>query len=72
MTIAAPGWTFEAQLEEDGFHMLWLVKSHQRTGTVQGRYLLSALLKMGWRIVAASPDEQAMLEAHGFGSRRVQ
>jgi hypothetical protein len=41
-------------------------------GKRQGRYLLSAVLKIGWRIVRASPEEQAMLEAHGFGSRRIQ
>jgi len=30
------------------------------------------VLKIGWRIVAASPEEQALLDAHGFGSGRVQ
>jgi hypothetical protein len=72
VTIAAPGWTFEAQLEEDEWHMLWLNSPNRVTGKRQGRYLLSAVLKIGWRIVRASPAEQAMLEAHGFGSRRVQ
>jgi hypothetical protein len=28
----------------------------------------SAALTLGWRIVHASPEEQALLEAHGFGS----
>jgi hypothetical protein len=36
------------------------------------RGLLSAALQNGWRIVRASPEEQAMLDAHGFGSRRIQ
>jgi len=66
VTIAAPGRTFKAQLEEDEFHMLWLNTPNLVTGKRQGRYLLSAVLKIGWRIVNASPDEQAMLEAHGF------
>jgi hypothetical protein len=35
-------------------------------------YLLEDVLKIGWRIVSASPEEQALLDAHGFGSRRVQ
>jgi hypothetical protein len=34
--------------------------------------LLSAVLKIGWRIVHASLEEQALLEAHWFGSRRIQ
>jgi hypothetical protein len=71
VTIAAPGWTFEAQLEEDEWHMLWLNSPNLVTGKRQGRYLLSAVFKVGWRIVRASPEEQALLEAHGFGSRRV-
>jgi len=72
VTIAAPGWTFEGTLEEDEWHMLWLNSPNLVTGKRQGRYLLSAVLTIGWRIVNASPEEQAMLEAHGFGSRRVQ
>ena len=36
-----------------------------------GHYLLSAVLKIGWRIVRASPEEQVLVEAHGFGSGRV-
>jgi hypothetical protein len=73
MTIvgAATGETFDAQLEEDEFHMLWLVHRNRRnSGHVQ--ILLSAALQTGWRIVRASPEEQALLEAHGFGSRRLQ
>jgi hypothetical protein len=34
--------------------------------------LLSAAPQNGWRIVHASPEEQALLDAHGFGSGRVQ
>jgi hypothetical protein len=51
--------------------MLWLVHRNRRnSGRVQ--ILLSAALKTGWRIVHASPEEQALLEVHGFGSGRVQ
>jgi len=71
-SIAAPGWTSDAQLDQDEFNMLWLNTPNLVTGKRQGRYLLSAVLKIGWGIVKASPEEQAMLEAHGFGSRRVQ
>jgi hypothetical protein len=35
-------------------------------------YPLAAVLKIGWRIVRASPEEQAQLEAHGFASGRLQ
>ena len=64
--------TFQAQLEHDEFHMRSLNSPNRITGKRQGRYLLSAVLKIGWRIVRASPEEQAVLEAHGFGSRRIQ
>ena len=73
MTIQIPdgGPPFEAQLEENGFHMLWLINRNRRnSGRVQ--ILLSAALQNGWRIVSASPEEQALLEAHGFGSGRIQ
>jgi hypothetical protein len=32
--------------------------------------LLSVALQNGLRIASASPEEQALLDAHGFGSRR--
>jgi hypothetical protein len=72
MTIADPASseTSEGQLEEDEFHMLWLVHRNRRnSGRVQ--ILLSAALQNGWRIVHASPEEQALLDAHGLGSGRV-
>jgi hypothetical protein len=75
VTITGPtsgGWTFEAQLEEDEWHMLWLNSPNRVTGKRQGRYLLSAVLKVGWHIVKASPEEQALLGAHGLASGRVQ
>ena len=67
MTIANPttGETLEAQLEEDGFRMLWLMNRNRRnSGRVQ--ILLSAALRTGWRIVEVTPAEQALLEEHGF------
>jgi hypothetical protein len=67
----ASGETSEAQLEEDAFHMLWLVHRNRRnSGRVQ--ILLSAAPQNGWRIVDTTPAEQALLEAHGFGSGWVQ
>jgi hypothetical protein len=68
---AATGETFEAQLKEDEFHMLWLVhRSRRNSGRVQ--ILLSAALQTGWRIASASHEEQSMLDAHGFGKGWVQ
>ena len=52
--------------------MLWLLQRHRPTGTVQGRYLLTAMLTIGWRIVESTPQERALLEAHGLASGRVQ
>jgi hypothetical protein len=44
------GQTFEAQLEEDEFRMLWLIhRNRTNSGSVQ--ILLSAALQTGWRIV---------------------
>jgi hypothetical protein len=72
VTLAAPGWTFEAQLGEDEWHMLWLNTPNLVTGKRQGRYLLSAVLKIGCQIINATPAERALLSAHGLASGRVQ
>lgn len=72
VTIAAPDWQFEAQFEEDEFHMLWLVDRHPRTGDRCVGLLLSATLENGCRIVDATPSERVLLDEHGFRSRRVQ
>jgi hypothetical protein len=72
IAVPATGETFEAQLEEDEFHMLWLIDRHPRTGQRRVWLLLPAALKHGWHIANATPAERAMLEAHGFGSGRVQ
>jgi hypothetical protein len=74
MTIELPlsGETFEAELKEDDGGVLWLHEPSPLSGERIGFYLLTDVLKIGWRIVAASPEEQALLDAHGFGSGRVQ
>jgi hypothetical protein len=51
--------------------MLWLINRNPRnSGRVQ--ILLSAALQTAWRIASASPEEQALLDTHGFGSRRCR
>ena len=73
MTIAVPtsgGWTFEAELVADGSGVLMLYEPSRAKRRMFCQ--LAAVLKIGWRIVSASPEEQALLEAHGFGSGRVQ
>ena len=73
MTISVPtsgGETFEAQLEEDEFHMLWRIHRNRRNrGRVQ--ILLSAALQTGWRIVDATPAERALVafRVTEFGQR---
>ena len=42
--------------------MLWLNSPNRVTGERQGRCLLSAVLKIGWRIVESTPEERALLE----------
>ena len=73
VTIAGPaaGETLEVQLEENEFHMLWLVKRNPR-GSGRFQFLLSAALQTGWRIARRHPRSRALLETHGFGSRPVE
>ena len=73
MTIELPlsGETFEGELKEDDSGALWLHEMNRVSNERMGFYLLADVLKIGWRIVNASPEEQAMLDAHGFGSGRV-
>ena len=63
---------FDAELVQDEFAMLWLHQTNSRGKRIGFQGLLSAVLTIGWRIVSASPEEQALLEAHGFGSGRLQ
>jgi hypothetical protein len=44
----------------------------RRGGPGRVDYLLAAVPSIGWRIVNATAAERALLEAHGFGSGRVQ
>ena len=53
-----------AEVDEHG--VVW------RTDAEGVRYQLAVVFQGGWRIVSASPEEQALLDAHGFGSGRVQ
>ncbi len=69
--IADGGPPIPAQLEEDEFHMLWLVQRNRRnSGRVQ--IMLSAALQTGWRIMESTPGERALLQAHGLASGRLQ
>jgi hypothetical protein len=74
MTIELPlsGETFEADLKEDDRGVLWLHEPSRVSDERMGFYLLGDVLKIGWRIVQASPEERVLLDAHGFGSGRVQ
>jgi hypothetical protein len=73
MTVRDPAhnFTFEAVLVEDGRHTLWL---HQpdRQRRQKAKYLVSAVLKLGWQIVYATPAEWDLLHEHGFATGRVQ
>jgi hypothetical protein len=63
MTIRTPtGETFVGRVEADEHGVAWLIDAE---GV---RYQLAVVFQGGWRIVAASPEEQAVLDAHGFGS----
>jgi hypothetical protein len=72
VTIADPtsgGWTLEAQLvAEHGVLMLYEPSRAKH----RAFDALAAVLRLGWRVVSASPEEQAMLDAHGFGRGWVQ
>ena len=74
VTIELPlsGETFEAELKEDDSGVLSLHERNRVSDERMEFYLLEDVLKIGWRIVSASPEEQALLEAHGFGSGRLQ
>ena len=43
--------------------MLWLHQLNRRGKRIGIRVLLSAALKIGWRVVRATPEEQELLEA---------
>ena len=74
MTIAVSknGPRFEAQLDEDEHGNLCLYQLGRTRGERLVSWGLGAVLGFGWSIVGASPAEHALLDAHGFGSGRVQ
>jgi hypothetical protein len=55
-----------SNLRQTSRGVLWLVDA-ERT-----RYQLTVVFQGGWRIVSASPEEQALLQAHGFASGWLQ
>jgi hypothetical protein len=67
IVVAASGQQFDAQLEEDGHGNLCVYQLSRTTGEALVCWGLGTVLKLGWRIVWASPAEQAQLDAHGFG-----
>jgi hypothetical protein len=73
VTILIPvtGHTFEAELEASAQGSLWIHEFRAATGERIVSWELVAVLKLGWRIANASPEEQAVLETHGFWSGRT-
>jgi hypothetical protein len=60
MTIrTATGETFVVRAEADEHGILWLIDAEGM------RYQLAVVLQGGWRIVDSTPDDRALLEAHG-------
>jgi hypothetical protein len=60
--VPATGERIDALLIEDGCGMLCL-KVGRRTGLID--YALKGVLDIGWRIIDSTPDERALLDAHG-------
>jgi hypothetical protein len=60
------GERFAGRPEADEHGVLWLIDAE---GV---RYQLAVVLQGGWRIVDSTPDDRALLEAHGFASGRLQ
>ena len=73
MTIFIPvnGHTIDAELEAGTNGIVWIHELRATTGERIVSWDLVAVLKLGWRIVNASPEEQAVLETHGFWSGRT-
>jgi hypothetical protein len=73
VTIFIPvnGHTIDAELEADLHGFVWIHELRAATGERIVSWDLVAVLKLGWRSVDASPDEQAVLETHGFWSGRT-
>ena len=75
MTVELPtaGERFEAQLVEDRYGVLWLYEAQARLGRRAAQaFSLVVVLRLGWRLVRPSSEEQALLERKGFGAGWVQ
>jgi len=75
MTVELPtaGQQFEARLVEDRYGVLWLEEAFPRPDRRKAQvFSLVVVLKLGWRIAALSPHEQALLEKRGFGGGWIQ
>jgi hypothetical protein len=72
IAVSGNGPRFEAQLDEDEHGNLGLYQLGRTRGERLVSWGLGAVLGFGWCIVGASPAERALLDAHGFGSGRVQ
>jgi hypothetical protein len=69
MTVELPtaGEQFEAHLVEDRYGVLWVHEANPRPDRRKAQaFSLVVVLKLGWRIVHPSPDEQALLQKNGF------
>jgi hypothetical protein len=60
--IPATSERVEMRLSEDEFGLLYLEGAPYGVGT----YSLRGMLDLGWQIVDSTPDERALLDAHGF------
>jgi hypothetical protein len=61
--VPATGERIDALLVEDGCGMLCL-KVGRRSGVID--YAFTSVLDIGWRIIDSTPDELALLQAHGL------
>ena len=73
MTVFIPvtGHTIEVELEAGAQGILWIHELRAATGDRIVSWELVDVLKLGWRIMSTSPEEQAVLETHGFWSGRT-
>jgi len=59
--VPATGERIDARLIEDGCGLC--LKVGRRSGLID--YALKGVLDIGWRIIDSTPDERALLDAHG-------
>jgi hypothetical protein len=72
IAVSANGPRFEAQLDQDEHGNLCVYQLGRTRDERVVSWALGIVLAFGWRIVGATPGEQALLDAHGFGIGRVQ